>query len=135
MNSRTETTPLLGCEDGDVPARHEPDSSEARPHLVYLSPPWVLPLALVAALAMSSTAATAYFAYATLLCSNATRCEEEESAEFARSIAFATSVANILGILALGPLQRLTRTRLKLGLLSWLAVRSMSAMMLLIGSK
>jgi hypothetical protein len=84
---------------------------------------------------MSSTAATAYYTYATLLCKDATHCEGNERKQLAGFVTIATTVSNVLGMLALGPLQRLSRTRLKLGLLLWIAFRSMSAVMLLFGGE
>ena len=93
----------------------------------------VLPIALLAALAMASTSATAFFAYATLLCADPPYCTGSETSRYAGSVAITTSVANVLGLISLGLLQRISSTYPKSGLMLWLICRSMSAVMLLIG--
>ncbi|KAH7303237.1 hypothetical protein B0I35DRAFT_333669, partial [Stachybotrys elegans] len=92
-----------------------------------------LPIALVAALAMASTAATAYFAYATLLCKDPRHCSDTEMSRYAGFVAAVTCISNLLGILALGPLQSIAAANRHLGLLIWMLCRPMSAVMLLLG--
>lgn len=96
-------------------------------------PERMLPVALLAALAMSSTAATSYYAFTTLICRNPEWCEGHEKSRYAGSIAVTTSVANIAGVLALGHFQETSKNKSELSLVCWLLTRSMSAVMLLIG--
>lgn len=91
-----------------------------------------LPIPLLAALAMSSTAATAYFASATLLCKDPRHCEAGEISKYAGFIAVAISASNALGIMALGYLQKVATNR-RLGLMLWMLCRSMCPVMLLVG--
>lgn len=95
----------------------------------------ILPIALFTALAMASTAATAYYAYASILCRDPKNCEDMEISEYAKAVAGATFIANIIGLAALGYLQRLSNTNQKLGLLLWVLCRAMSPVMLLAGGK
>lgn len=95
----------------------------------------VLPVALLAALAMSSTAATSYFAYATLLCKDPAHCEGNEKSRYAGTVAITAAVANIMGMMALGHLQKISMRNSKLSLLLWMITRSMSAVMLLLGGQ
>lgn len=95
----------------------------------------VLPVALFAALAMACTAATSFFAYASLLCQDLRSCKGEESSKFADLVAITTGGANIVGISAFGVLQQLAINNRKRGLLVWIVCRSMSVVMLLLGSK
>ncbi|KAF2276640.1 uncharacterized protein EI97DRAFT_397398 [Westerdykella ornata] len=97
------------------------------------TPEHVLPIALLASLAMASTAATSYYAYATLLCRDPAHCRGDEKSRYAGTVAVAVSAANVFGILALGHLQKLSVSNQKLGLLLWMGTRSMSAVMLLLG--
>jgi hypothetical protein len=101
---------------------------------VEFAPEYVLPIALLAALAMASTAATAYFAYATLLCENPRHCKDGETSRYAGFVAGATCIANVFGMLALGYLQKLAMNS-RLGLMLWMICRSMSAVMLLVGGQ
>jgi hypothetical protein len=102
-------------------------------NLHHPSPYYVLPVALLGALAMSSTAATAYYAYATLLCRDPQHCEGAETTRYATFVASTVAVSNILGMVALGPLQQMSKSHSKLGLMVWLLVRSLSPTMLLLG--
>lgn len=94
-----------------------------------------LPIALLAALAMASTAATAYFAFASLLCKDPLHCRSSETSKFAGFMAVATCIANILGMSALGHLQKVATMNCKFGLSLWMTIRSMSAVMLLVGGE
>ncbi|PVI02649.1 hypothetical protein DM02DRAFT_474297, partial [Periconia macrospinosa] len=95
----------------------------------------LLPIALFAALAMASTAATAYFAYATLLCKDAHHCKGDETTRFVRLVAMAVCVSNLLGLSALGHLRKLVTTNRKLGLMFWILCRSLSVVTLLVGGE
>ncbi|KAF1950198.1 hypothetical protein CC80DRAFT_520154 [Byssothecium circinans] len=127
-----ETTPLL---QGDQNlARGDHDEERCHPTLQKAgAPEFVLPVAMLAALAMASTAATAYFAYATLLCKDARHCEGDEMVKYASLVAATTCGANLLGLSALGFLRKLVTTNRKVGLMLWMLCRSMSAVMLLLG--
>jgi hypothetical protein len=122
-----ETEPLLP-EELSSPHLEQDDSPNSPPE-------YLLPVALLAALAMSSTAATAYYAYAKLLCRDASNCHDKETSRYAGSVAVATAIANLLGIITLGYLQSLAATNSRLALMAWLACRSMSAAMLLVGGE
>ncbi|KAF2014419.1 hypothetical protein BU24DRAFT_423375 [Aaosphaeria arxii CBS 175.79] len=126
----SEQTNLL--DNGENTDQNEAGSGSIS-RTTYLPPVLVLPLALLSALALSSTSATAYYTYATLLCKDATHCKGQETNRFAGYVAVATAISNILGIASLGPLQRITKTKLKLGLTFWITIRSMSPMMLFVG--
>lgn len=99
------------------------------------APELFLPIALLAALAMASTAATAYFAYATLLCKDAQHCDSGETTKFISLVAIAVCFSNLLGLSALGYLRKLVTTNRKLGLMLWILCRSLSAVALLIGGE
>ena len=94
----------------------------------------VLPLALLAALAMAATAATTVFAYANLLCRDPTHCQDAEQNLYAGAVAVATIVANIGALIVLGPLENLSKINGKAGLILWLACRAMSVTVLAFGS-
>lgn len=93
----------------------------------------LLPVALLAALGIAATAATSVYAVATLLCRDATRCTAAESEAYAGAVALATGAANACGVLVLGPLERLSRRDLKLGLGAWVACRAMGVVTLSVG--
>ncbi len=95
----------------------------------------VLPLALLAALAMAATAATTLFAYATLLCEDPTHCKNSERNIYAGSVAVAACFASVCSLLALGSLGRLSKMNHTAGLALWLVCRSMSVVMLALGSE
>jgi hypothetical protein len=122
-----ETTALLHHEAAELEDTRDspPNDSGITAQQQDFTPQYVLPIALLTALAMASTSATSYFAFATLLCKDARRCQGEETAKYAGFVAGATCTANILGISALG----------YLGLLLWMVCRSMSAVVLLVGGE
>jgi hypothetical protein len=128
----SESRNLLDDEDNTIQNDAE---SAYKGNRQYLPPALVLPLALLSALAMSSTSATAYFTYGTIICKDQTRCSGREVNRFVRYVAIATAVSNVLGLIALGPLQRITKTKLKRGLTFWITVRSFSPIMLFFGSQ
>jgi hypothetical protein len=99
------------------------------------SPRRVLPIAFSVALAMSSSAATAYYAYATLLCKDSSHCKGDETSKYAQFIAATTSVSNLLGMILLGPLQALMNKNPIYGLILWQLTRSISPIMLLTGGE
>ena len=84
---------------------------------------------------MSSTAATSYYAYATLTCHDPAHCEGNEKSRYAGTIAITASMASVVGMMALGHLQKLSTHNGKLSLLLWMLTRSMSAIMLLVGGQ
>ncbi|KAI0139754.1 major facilitator superfamily domain-containing protein [Pestalotiopsis sp. NC0098] len=126
-----ETRALLQDEWPDDPAIRR-DAAMA-PVSREISPGYVLPVALLAALAMASTAATAYVAYAQLLCRGPANCGGDEVAKYASFVAVAQGAANILGLSALGYLRRLMAKNRRVGLIMWMFCRSLSAVMLLLG--
>jgi hypothetical protein len=92
-----------------------------------------LPVALFAALAMASTAATALYAYGTLLCKDPIHCKDSERNAYAGAVALATFLANLCGLLLLGFLEKLSRRNRKAGLALWVIGRSMSVIVLALG--
>ena len=92
----------------------------------------ILPLALAAAMAIAATSATSVYAYADILCADPAHCKEEEKTVYAGAVALATTIANVCGILALGPLQSFIKTRPRGGLLFWLCSRAASVMILFV---
>lgn len=131
----TETSPLLG----DDQHRRSSNGDQSNPHPNpqvkgdKFSPEYILPIALLSALAMSSTAATAFYAYATLLCRDPKHCDGREVGRYSMFVATATTLSNVLGLLALGYFQKLVILNRKLGLLLWILCRSCSAVALLLG--
>lgn len=133
MDSDREDTPLLSrTRDGDA---HTFPQSISSTRILRSSATRVLPLAFLSALAMSATAATAHYAYVLLLCTDPTHCGEEESRRYARYMAVVTTVSNLLGIIAIGPLEKVIRRKKHVGIVIWLSVRSMGVFMLLLGCK
>jgi len=107
----TEITPLLSNasyeehEGAQATFTHQNGSK-----LRYPQPHHVLLIAFLAALAISSTAATGYYAYATLLCKDARHCNGDEARTYKKFIAATISISNVPGMIALGPLQKISRS-------------------------
>ncbi|KAI0468892.1 major facilitator superfamily domain-containing protein [Xylaria cf. heliscus] len=119
--TEAENTQYSSPKDTKITAQHD------------FNPQYVLPIALLSALAMASTAATSYFAFATLLCKDPRHCKGDETVKYAGFVAVAACTANILGMSSLGHLQKLLTMNRRLGLLLWMVCRSMSAIVLLVG--
>lgn len=91
----------------------------------------VLPLALSLSLGMAATAATTVFAYAVIICADPAHCDaEDEKLAYSSAVAVATGIANLLGVLMLGPLQAAVRLNLKTGMFAWIAARAASVSVL-----
>jgi hypothetical protein len=95
----------------------------------------VLPLSLLASLAMAITSATTIFAYAELICDDPAHCRESESNAYAAAVATAVCISNICGTLTLGPLERLVKKNQKAGLMIWLLFRASSVAVLAVGGE
>lgn len=140
-SSPTETTGLLAARElghrfeNQTVLSSKPPSDVVGDHSRDASPFKILPLALLAALAMGATAATTIFAYASLLCKDPARCRKSEQNVYAGAVAAATCAANICGLLLLGTLERLSKKNDRAGLALWFSLRSMSVVMLLIGCR
>lgn len=93
----------------------------------------ILPLALLAALAVATTAATSIYAYAELLCQDPTQCEGREQNKYARVVAVAALIANLSGLLVLGPLEGISRSNHTVGLALWFILRLLSVVFLATG--
>ncbi|KAF2795573.1 MFS general substrate transporter [Melanomma pulvis-pyrius CBS 109.77] len=128
-----ETAALLQQEQNSARCEHDEELSSVTLPKSDGAPEFVLPIALLAALAMASTVATAHFTYATLLCKDAQHCEGDETTRYASLVAVTTCLANLLGLSALGFLRKVVTTNRKVGLMLWMLCRSMSAVMLLLG--
>lgn len=133
-----DTTHLLRDGQVDSPGATSsgplPSQTGTETTQVNIEPGRVLPLALLASLAMASTAATTLFAYAALLCKDSQHCGENETSRYAGFVAGATSISNIIGMAALGYLQKVA-AKGRAGLVLWLVCRSMSIVMLLVGGE
>ncbi|KAI0886473.1 major facilitator superfamily domain-containing protein [Annulohypoxylon maeteangense] len=123
------SSPTSSLHSFPTPAETRTGSGNVKGDIV---PERVLPIALLASLAMASTAATALFAYATLLCKDPQHCRDDETRRYSSFAAGAISISNIVGMLALGYLQK-AAAKGKLGLMLWMVARSMSVVMLLVG--
>ena len=95
----------------------------------------VLPVPLLAALAMAATAATTIYAYADLMCKDATRCKDTERNSYARTVAVAMTIANICPLLTLGTMAKISKRSQKVGLVAWIVCRSMSVAVLALGGE
>ncbi|GAW14667.1 hypothetical protein ANO14919_040700 [Xylariales sp. No.14919] len=127
-----ETTALLRETDVEITHHLPPNDTKVAERRGF-DPYYVLPIAPLAALAMASTAATSYYAFATLICNDPQRCQGDEIVRYAGFVAGATCTANILGMSSLGYLQKLSTRNRKRGLLLWVICRAMSAVVLLVG--
>lgn len=86
----------------------------------------VLFLALSAAVGMAATSATTVYAYGVIMCVDPAHCSKEEKGAFAGALAISTAIANVCGVVILGPLQHTIRFNPKLGLSIWLISRASS---------
>ncbi|OJD31017.1 uncharacterized protein BKCO1_5300027 [Diplodia corticola] len=89
-----------------------------------------MPISFLASCAMAATAASTVYAYAHILCRDASRCEDAEKATYASAVAAATTVANVCGLVAVGIYERMP-TRAGLGL--WVGLRAASVVVLAAG--
>jgi hypothetical protein len=114
---------------------HSPSEDDVSHLARKVSPVAVLPIALLAALAMAATAATTIYAYASLLCKDPTHCRDAERNVYAGAVAVATCVANVCAILALGSFEKLSKRNHKAGIATWLICRSLSVAALALGGQ
>jgi len=139
LDLQEETTSLLDptqsleCENNRPRTRRPLTLNNSHSQKLTVNPFSVLPIAFLTALGMAATATTSIYAYASLLCKNPTHCQKSERNLYAGSVALAVSIANLCSLLALGPLEKLSRTHRKLGLVLWILCRSMSVVMLALG--
>lgn len=140
ISSADETTALLNIQEQQQQRYSDriisyPDSKTAlgTTGAGNTSPYAYLPLALLAALAVAAIAATTVFAYASLLCEDPTDCGESERSAYAGTVAAASCVANVCGLLFLGTLEKLSKRNRRAGLILWLVLRSMSVFVLAFG--
>lgn len=136
-----ETTPLAPNRDSynDEPTSSSPVFDRHRKVSVKVIPEQyisrVLPLALSASVGMAATAATTVYAYAVIMCANPSRCKDAEQSAYASAVALAAGIANVCGILTLGPLQDAIKFNPKAGLFFWLASRATSVAVLAVAGK
>ncbi|KAF1998238.1 hypothetical protein P154DRAFT_495557 [Amniculicola lignicola CBS 123094] len=129
-----EATPLLDEQTTGPQETYATYQTSTIPRSQNDFPAWrVLPIAILAALAMATTAGTAFYAYATLLCADPEHCAGDETSQYSRFVATTTAISNVCGLFSLGYLQRLSLRHRKRGLFIWIVCRSMSAVMLLLG--
>ena len=132
----SETAPLLPQQLAAQPSVDDGTNEEAVPSVdtsIDGTDIMFLPLALISALAMAATAATSIFVYATLLCKDPTACTDPESNVYAGEVALFTAIANVCGLLAVGPLERFSKRSRRGGLCLWIVIRSMSVVSLALG--
>ncbi|GMF95864.1 unnamed protein product [Aspergillus oryzae] len=103
MDSDSETAPLLSER---VSTDNPPIHNEA-PSQHHVTASQFLPVSLLASLGMAATVATTIYAYADLLCTDPTACEDTEQSAYAAVVAIANGIAHTVAILILGPLQHL----------------------------
>ena len=135
-----ESTALLGAPQDD---RRGPTSSDTLQTTAQERQPKrsgeeaigyaVLPIALLVALGMAATSATTIFAYADILCEDAAHCKGSEQSAYAGTVALATVVANVWGLLSIGPYEQLIKANRKAGLACWLLFRALSVAVLAFG--
>ncbi|PSN67017.1 MFS general substrate transporter [Corynespora cassiicola Philippines] len=86
-----------------------------------------MPISFLASCAMAATAASTVYAYAHILCKDASQCASSEKAAYASAVAAATTIANVCGLLAVSVYERLpTQT----GLAVWVGLRAGSVVVL-----
>ncbi|KAK8154309.1 major facilitator superfamily domain-containing protein [Phyllosticta citrichinensis] len=108
-----ETDPGVKAKTAEIPAGYK-----------------AMPVSFLASCAMAATAASAVYAYAHILCQDASRCADKEKAAYASAVAAATTIANVCGLVAVGIYQRLpTRGALAL----WVGLRAGSVVVLSAG--
>ncbi|KAI0143694.1 hypothetical protein GGR57DRAFT_518171 [Xylariaceae sp. FL1272] len=125
-----EQTPLLQVERRSEARQHGSDNFVGG---FTRSPASVLPIALLSALALAATAVTQIYTYATMLCKDAHHCNESESRMFAASVAIATTVANACALFPVGFFEALCKRHTRLGLGTWITIRSFSVISLVLG--
>ncbi|KAE8367006.1 hypothetical protein BDV27DRAFT_170276 [Aspergillus caelatus] len=118
MDSDSETAPLLSER---ASSQHHVTASQ------------FLPVSFLASLGMAATVATTIYAYADLLCTDPTACEDSEQSAYAAVVAIANGLAHTIAILILGPLQHLVNRYLRAGLFLWIICRAASVVCLVIG--
>ena len=136
-----ETTPLAPNRDNHGDGQSSPDSVPDRHRQVsvnvipeqYISR--VLPLALSASVGMAATAATTVYAYAVIMCADPSHCRDAEQSSYAGAVALAAAIANVCGILTLGPLQDAIKLNPKAGLFFWLTSRATSVAVLAVAGQ
>ncbi|KAI1647340.1 uncharacterized protein F4817DRAFT_105737 [Daldinia loculata] len=94
---------------------------------------YVLPIAFIAAFAISATSASTVYAYASILCTDPTHCEDNERNRYAGAVAIATTLSNSISIVAICLLRQWAETNPKLGLCLWLICRGLSVIVLSVG--
>ncbi|GJC94038.1 hypothetical protein CH63R_04648 [Colletotrichum higginsianum IMI 349063] len=80
--------------------------------------------------ATAATAATTIYAHAFIMCKDPSSCQGSERSAYAGAVALAAGIANVGGILTLGPLQSAVRSNAKMGLFFWLISRGTSVAVL-----
>jgi hypothetical protein len=87
-------------------------------------------VAFLATFGMTAAAASSVFVFAHILCKDPSACDRDEQAAFSKSLAIATTIANVCAIVAIQPLHVISKTRPKRVLLLWLMCRGFSIALL-----
>lgn len=90
------------------------------------SPYRILPVSLLSSLAMSVTVATTVYAYQALTCRDPAHCTEQERRNYAGSVAIANSIAHLVGVVVIGPLQALVKKSERQAMIMWIISRGLS---------
>ncbi|CZT23690.1 uncharacterized protein RCC_09404 [Ramularia collo-cygni] len=124
-----QTSPLLPKTDPETSQNEPPSSSSSSSSKLpegYLA----LPTSFLASFAIAVTAASTVYAYAHIVCEDATHCSDSEKAAYTSAVALATTLANLFSLTAMGIYERLpTRGALTL----WMILRGGSVVVLTAG--
>ncbi|KNG46901.1 amp-dependent synthetase ligase [Stemphylium lycopersici] len=86
-----------------------------------------MPVSFFASCAMAATAASTVYAYAHIVCKEASQCADGGKAAYASAVAVATTLANVCGLMAVGIYERLPT---RAGLAVWIGLRAGSVVVL-----
>jgi hypothetical protein len=127
----SETDQLIRPESDEVDAANDNDT---RPWTPKKTPAGykAMPVSFLASCAIAATAASTVYAYAHILCKDASQCADAEKTAYASAVAVATTLANVCGLLAVGIYERLSTQQ---GLAVWIGLRAGSVVVLGAGGK
>ena len=91
-------------------------------------------MAFVGGFCIAGTVAAIMFVYSSLICADHARCDRREKETYAKTVAAATTVTNVLGVVLLGPVQHVGRWKRQAGLALWLMARGSSLVFFLLAS-
>lgn len=119
----TEQDPLLEA-DEDPPNPQQDDELDQQLHTSSIRRAPLV--AFLGTFGMTAAAASSVFVFAHIICKDSSACDSDERAAFSRLLAIATTIANVCAIVAIQPLNLISKNRPKGVLLLWLACRGSS---------